>query len=374
MKAQTTYKDTDIVDEEDISSGEIIQEPFSPSDISISTPPTNMGDLIDMIEHGRINFGTDYQREENLWTPGQQSRLIESILLGLRLPAFYFEVVEKRKWNIIDGLQRCCAIRNFCVDQTLSLTELEFLNDKFEGKKYSDFTFDIKSDVRMLPITVNLLGNGTPDKVKYILFKRLNTGGIELTPQEIRNAVYSGIAIDTISKMANDDAFKDATGYKIPTKRKQDMDFVSRFVAFYITDYKKYQPDLERFINNAMEIIKKGELSSYDINKMENSFHRSMLLCKRVFGDMAFRKQTAPQQAKRPLNKAIFEVMSVLFSKLTDKESENIEIHRKEFIEEFWNTIKENSTFSNSFSEGTGMSNSVKNRFSITENIMNKYK
>lgn len=369
MESQNNNLFKDIADE-DKSSGENIQNPFSPSDINISTPPMNMGDLIDMIENGWINFGTNYQREENLWSLEQQSRLIESVLLGLRLPAFYFEVVEKRKWNIIDGLQRCCAIRNFCVDQTLSLIGLEFLQDKFEGKLYNQFSFEIKRDIRMLPITVNLLDKGTPDDVKYILFRRLNTGGIELTAQEIRNAVYIGVAIDIVAEMAKDTAFLDVTEHKIPTKRKLDMDFVSRFVAFYVTDYNNYKPDLDNFINNAMQIIKAGKVNT---TQMQNDFHRSLLLCKEIFGNMAFRKQTAQNEIKRPLNKAVFEVITVLFSKLSNNEAVNLIKQKDAFKVDFWNAIKENPTYSNSFSGGTGRKDSVKTRFSITQKIINKY-
>ena len=125
--------DEQVVEKEDTSS-DLITIPYCPSDISIDTHPMNIGDLIEMISAGWINFDTEYQRLRNLWTEVQQSRLIESILLGLRLPAFYFEEVSRRKWNIIDGLQRCCAIQNFCVNKTLRLSGLEFLGKKFSGK------------------------------------------------------------------------------------------------------------------------------------------------------------------------------------------------------------------------------------------------
>ena len=220
--------------------GKTITQPFSPSDIRLTTPPMNLGDLIEMIQAGWINFGTNYQRAENLWTDRQQSRFIESILLGLRLPAFYFEEVSKRQWNIIDGLQRCCSIRNFCVDNTLVLSDLEFLAKDFEGKTYNDFDFATKRDVKMLPITVNLLSKGVPDMVKYVLFKRLNTGGVSLTPQEIRNAVFIGDAIDIIKEMAKCKEFCEATLDSIETKRGTDMDFTSRFAAFYILGWEKY--------------------------------------------------------------------------------------------------------------------------------------
>lgn len=104
------------IDKEDTSSNEIITQPFSPNDIELVNPPMNLGDLIDRIDYGWIDFNTEYQRQENLWSLGKQSRLIESALLGLRLPAFYFEEVSRKCWKVIDGLQRCCAIRNYCVD------------------------------------------------------------------------------------------------------------------------------------------------------------------------------------------------------------------------------------------------------------------
>lgn len=101
--------------EEDTSFGnDVIEEPFNPNDIEIETPPFTVGYLIDSIKLGEINMKTDFQREGNLWSQEKQSQLIESILLGLPLPAFYFDTT-KEKWDIIDGLQRCCAIKNFCI-------------------------------------------------------------------------------------------------------------------------------------------------------------------------------------------------------------------------------------------------------------------
>lgn len=356
------------IESEDLSLGESIQKPFSPSDINIQTPPMNMGDLIDMIENGWINFGTEYQRAPNLWNTVQQSRLIESILLGLRLPAFYFEAVDKRKWNIIDGQQRCCAIDNFCVKQSLALEHLEFLKDDFNEKKYRDLPFDVKRDIRMLPITVNVLEKGTPTDVKYILFKRLNTGGIELKPQEIRNAVFSGVAIDTVAEMAKDEAFRKATCYKIPTLRKEDMDFISRFIAFYINDYTTYEPDLESFINEGMKKIKAGNVN---LPKMKADFHKSMELAYSVFGNRAFRKQTSKEEKRKPLNKAVFEVFAVFFSRLNDNDVAKLIIEKDALNLELWNALKNSLTFRNSFSGGTGLKNSVITRFETTKKIIN---
>lgn len=372
MKKDISIEKPDIFETEDnTSSCDAITSPFSPNDIRLSTPPMNMGDIIDMIQYHYIDFDTQYQREQNLWSDEDQSRLIESILLGLRLPAFYFEEVSKKKWNIIDGLQRCCAIRNFCVDQTLSLTDMEFLTD-FNGRKMDDFPFEIKRDIRMLPVTVNVLGKGVPDDVKYILFKRLNTGGIKLSPQEIRNAVYWGDTINIIREMADFPAFKSATLNAIPTLRKQDMDFVSRFVAFYLIGYENYTvPDLDKFINTCMSNIKNG---MYDnkIDSMKQNFIKAMNLAAEIFGDDAFRKRTDKTSTRNPLNKAYFEVISVAFAKLSDENTRKLLLHKELFKDNLIKEMKENSSYFGAFSGGTAKTESVKKRFSVFNDILLK--
>jgi hypothetical protein len=358
------------IESEDTSSFEPITQPYSPSDINLSSPPTNMGDIIDAIEYKFIDFDTDYQREENLWNDVQQSRLIESVLLGLRLPAFYFEEVSKRHWRIIDGLQRCCAIRNFCVDKTLSLTGLEFLH--YNGCKYDEFPFEIKRDIRMQPVTVNILGAGTPDDVKYILFKRLNTGGIKLSPQEIRNAVYIGKAIDIIREMAKYEEFTSVTLHKIPTLRKQDMDFVSRFVSFYLKGYQSYQvSDLDYFINSCMKEIKEGKYDQ-EIEPMKLNFKKAMKLAETIFAGNAFRKQTDSDTQRNPLNKAYFEVISVGFAKLTEAEIQRLMEHKELFKENLISEMSHQKSYYNSFSGGTGKIESVRKRFSVFNDILSK--
>lgn len=363
-----------IIEDEDSSAGEVITQPFSPNDIELTNPPMNLGDLIDRISFGWIDFQTEYQRGSNLWPPDKQSRLIESVMLGLRLPAFYFEEISKKQWRIIDGQQRCCAIRNFCVDESLALCDLEFLD--FNGKKYSDLSFELKRDIRMLPITVNLLSKGTPDKVKYILFKRLNTGGMDLKPQEIRNAIFQGKAIDWVKKLAQNESFKKATGGNIPTGRMEDQDFVTRFMAFYLLGYEKYEPDLDNFMNTCLENINKGQYSEETLNQMEKDFTAAMNLAHDIFGEDAFRKRVSKDDNKKPINKAYFEVIAVTLAKLNENERQRLLEHRKSFKADLIQTMANNKSYFNSFSGGTGRTDNVKRRFSefykiIQENIKN---
>lgn len=346
-----------------------ITYPFNPNDIEIETPPYTIGYLIDRMEHGEINMNTDFQREGNLWTEEKQSRLIESILLGLPLPAFYFDTANK-EWDIIDGLQRCCSIENFCVKKTLRLKGLEFLAEK-DGKQYLEgFGFDdldreLQRGIITRPITVNLIKKA-PRSIRFILFKRLNTGGLELTPQEIRNAVYQGYATDTIKSMAKLPEFIRATGGKISTSRMQDRDFVSRFVAFYLIDYSKYQPGLDDFINRSMDLLEKE-----DAKDIENKFKKALNLSYEIFEEDAFRKRTDTNDKRRPINKAYFEVITVFFAKLSESEEELL-LENKETLKNNLIELIRNDRYSNALSRGTGTKDSVNIRFSWFEQVLNK--
>jgi hypothetical protein len=365
-----TIQDEEI-EMEDTSSeqDEIITHPFNPNDIEIETPPFTVGYLIDRMEHGEINMNTDFQREGNLWTEEQQSRLIESILLGLPLPAFYFDTANKQ-WDIIDGLQRCCAIENFCVKKTLRLRGLEFLAEKdgkqyLEGLGFDDLDRELQRSIITRPITINLIKKA-PRSIRFILFKRLNTGGLELKPQEIRNAVYQGYAADTIKNMAKLQEFIQATGKRIPTKRMEDRDFVSRFVAFYLIDYSEYQPGLDDFINRSMELLEKKE------NQLiERDFKESLNLAYKIFREDAFRKRTDSREKRRPINKAYFEVITVLFAKLSDQNKREL-LNHKDLFKENLMTLMANDRYSNSLSRGTGTKDSVNIRFSWFEQVLFK--
>lgn len=365
-----TIQDEEI-EMEDTSSeqDEIITHPFNPNDIEIETPPFTVGYLIDRMEHGEINMNTDFQREGNLWTEEQQSRLIESILLGLPLPAFYFDTANKQ-WDIIDGLQRCCAIENFCVKKTLRLRGLEFLAEKdgkqyLEGLGFDDLDRELQRSIITRPITINLIKKA-PRSIRFILFKRLNTGGLELKPQEIRNAVYQGYAADTIKNMAKLQEFIQATGKRIPTKRMEDRDFVSRFVAFYLIDYSEYQPGLDDFINSSMELLEKKE------NQLiERDFKESLNLAYKIFREDAFRKRTDSREKRRPINKAYFEVITVLFAKLSAQNKKEL-LNHKDLFKENLMTLMANDRYSNSLSRGTGTKDSVNIRFSWFEQVLFK--
>lgn len=345
-----------------------ITVPFNPNLIRIRRDPFTLGQLVDKMEHGEIRFDTPYQRKDNLWDVDKQSRLIESILLRLPLPVFYFDEADEisQTWNVIDGLQRCSVFRNYIVDKNMKLSGLEFLTE------YNDFSYEslpreLQRRIIQTPLTIYVVENGTPDEVKYNIFKRINTGGLILTPQEIRHAMNQGKADDYIAMLAQKSSFKKATCYIIPTDRMEDQDFVTRFVAFYLLGEEAYQPDLDSFMTKGMAAIRKQ--TDEELGIMTDGFERAMQLAWRIFGNDAFRKRYNDEDRRRPLNKTLFEVLSVCFARLTDEQCGELNYNADEFKRRF-RDLNWNDKFIYAITSGTGNKDSVRIRYAEINRII----
>lgn len=361
--------------EEEIQGNEPISVPFDPNLIRIRRDPFTLGELIDKIEYNEVNFKTSFQRKSDLWDATKQSRLIESVLLRLPLPAFYFDEVieneddiENRRsvWQVIDGLQRCSAFNHFIVKKDLALENLEFLT-RFNGMKYDDLPRELQRRIQQTPITTYIVEKGTPEEVKFNIFKRINTGGLVLTAQEIRHAMNQGIAADFVAELAAMPSFQQATCYIISQERMEDRDFITRFVSFYLQDYKTYLPDLDSFLTKGMSQIK--HITQEQRNKMTQDFEEAMIAAYKIFGNDAFRKRTDITARRKPLNKALFEVLSVLLSRLSSNEREWL-ISKGELFKEKFRKLNCDNAFRYSISSGTGQRDSVIRRYTEINRII----
>lgn len=374
MESIEVFKDESNSVETEVIGNAPITVPFDPNLIKIRRDPFTLGELIDKIEYDEINFKTSFQRKSDLWDRTQQSRLIESVLLRLPLPAFYFdelieneEDIEKRRtiWQVIDGLQRCSVFNHFIVEKTFPLENLEFLT-QFNGRFYKDLPRELQRRISQTPITVYVVEKGTPEEVKFNIFKRINTGGLVLTTQEIRHAMNQGVASNLVEELANLDEFKEATCHIIKTERMADRDFVTRFVSFYLLGYKNYQPDLDGFMNKGMGKIKL--LSDNERAEMKSRFIISMKTAFKLFGEDAFRKRTDQRDNRKPINKALFEVQSVIYAKMSDSQLQLLTNRKNDYKKKFIELNKDEK-FKYSISSGTGQKESVIRRFSELKRI-----
>lgn len=372
MSKEDLKKQNDLeVEVEDLNGGEsteLITKPFNPNEIDVDISTVNLGSLIEQLENDEIDLQPDFQRAADVWDNVKKSRLIESILLGLPLPSFYFsEDPRSQKLSIIDGLQRICAIWDFMLkkDEPLKLEGLQFLKN-FEGMTYSQLARPEVKRIKSLKITMNTLRKGTPLDVKYIIFQRVNTAGEPLTSQEMRHALNQGPAAVFIKELANMDSFKKATNYSVKSKRMQDRDFVNRFIAFFI-GYQDYMGDLDMFLNDKMGELNKMTLTQR--NDIRTSFDKAMMCCYQIFKDDTFRKRYNVTDRRKPISKSVYDTLSVNIAWLNDKEQslllQNAEVFKAGMIRLF-----NNERFNFSISTGTGQKYNVYLRFTMVKSLI----
>ena len=362
MLAQETDSEDEIDDEysENDEDEEEIQ-PFDPTKIRVKTKPMTMDLLLTRIKHKEINLAPDFQRNANIWNRKNQSRLIESLLIRIPLPAFYIDATDDTQWLIIDGLQRISTFKSFILDKTLKLTGLEFLSKELDKKNYDQLSRDYQRRIDETELTVYLIEPGTPDQVKYRIFQRINTGGLPLNNQELRQAINSGHATKILKKLASLSEFERVTNLSENRKKRlDDHEFVLGFIAFTLTNYQDYPSKKGRnyFLHEAMKKLNK--IDENLVKKIEQEFLIAMKTAYNIFGEDTFRKILNNSSKKSPVNKALFECWSVALSQLNEQEIETL-INKKEKLKElFIQNMESDPDFLQSISQAA---NKVQYRF-----------
>jgi hypothetical protein len=356
------YDDGTGIEPEITENDDQITEPFDPTLIRVETKPLSMDLLISRIREGEINLMPDFQRKAGIWSDAAQSRLIESMLIRIPLPSFYMDASDEDEWLVVDGLQRLTAINRFVIKKELKLSGLEFL-DHLSGMGFYELPRNFRRRIKETQVTVYLIEKDTPPEVKFNIFKRINTGGLPLSSQEIRHALNQGAATRMLKKLAESSEFKKATDYGIRDHRMAAQECILRFMAFTLKPYTSYKSsDFDSFLNSAMTAINKKP--DYELHKLESSFLRAMNASRDIFRNYAFRKQYRKNAGRNPINKALFETWAVNLSKLNDDQLTELKHKKDKLVNSFIDLMNVGSGFDGAISQGTGNVAKVKLRFS----------
>lgn len=321
------------VEEINESSEENIK-PYDPSTIDITPKTLSLDRIIDRIENNEIDLMPDFQRKAGLWSNEQKSQLIESLILRIPLPAFYFDGSENDNWIVIDGLQRLTTIKEFFVDATLKLSGLEFLKD-LDGCTVIDMPRVYIRRMKETSIINYIINPGAPINLKYNIFKRINTGGLKLEPQEIRHALFQGFATKYLKELSDMPLFKKATGYSIRTERMLDREFVLRFIAFYEIGVEKYDGSIDDYLNNAMEILnKKYSKDEGYVENITRKFTLALDTTYETFGKFSFRRMPDLYK-RRTISKALFEAWTSILARYDVDELQKFVAHKKQVIQDY---------------------------------------
>ena len=306
---------------------------FIPALVNIKQETCTISNLMDRLENQEINLKPVFQRKKNLWDDVKQSRLIESLMLRIPVPSFYFDAATEGEWKVIDGLQRLCSIQNYLVGEPKKkLTGLQYLTE-FEGYTFDKLPRQYIRRIKEAQVVAYSVQYGTPEAVVYNIFQRINTGGLTLTPQEIRNAMYHGKATTLAQELADSPAFLEATLYAVKPDRMMDQEYIIRFMAFTELDYHtEYKDDIDAFLVLAMKRV--NDYEEAQLSRIKKNFYKVMEYTKEIFGRLAFRKIN--EEGRRgPINKALFELFSVCFAELEESQLNRLLDNREKFLKKY---------------------------------------
>lgn len=387
------------VEEEDF---DLKSYPFDPEDISIDKKPMVMDAIIRRFKQGTIIMHPVFQREE-VWSKETKSRLIESLLLRIPITMFYVSADEEGKLTVVDGLQRLSAIRDFVLKEEFKPTNtkglgegmrlqgLEFLI-QYEGMTFNELPINMQNRINETEFTFTIINPGTPEEVKRNIFKRINTGGEGLKPQEIRNALYAGKATELLKNLATSPAFIKATTSSVRSNRMESYEVVLRGIAFILRDADSYPKNgnMDKFLGDTMvilnsypefsdrEILRLEKMEGLDLSSIKNDridnleeiFKLSMRRAKSLFGTHAFRKSYGDKR-RSPINKALFELWCSTLAVMDDNDFNKLRSN-SQFMEEY-NKLLDDEKFNIYISRDSWKPTSVRKRYEIINDLIRNY-
>ena len=180
--------------------------------VDFNTYDLSVKELLSMVNDGLINIAPEYQRQFR-WDVERQSSLVESLFLGIPVPSLFMATNVDGTWEVIDGVQRLSTMICFAGDdnvrEKVNAKKVEPLKLKglsklanFNDKRFADLPVGVQNKFKLTSIKVITLSDKSDKDVRFDLFERLNKGGVNLTPQEIRSCVYRGGFNDFLKELS----------------------------------------------------------------------------------------------------------------------------------------------------------------------------
>lgn len=270
--------------------------------IEIRTDKLDMtfGEFASMYERQELVVAPAYQRLFR-WKDGQKGRFIESVLLGIPTPAIFVAETDKGVWELVDGLQRLSTILEFfgilrdgegsTMPASRLVAEEGATLPALDGLTYEDLSLRSRLSIRRAGCRVEVIKVGSGKRMKYDLFERLNTGGVRLTEQEIRNCIFRAEApglMDYFDLLAGSADF--SGGLELSShKRKSlyDRGLVLRFFALK-NDLASFRHDVEPFITEYVHKVVDGDLA-FDQESESEVFSKTFRLIAEALGTGAWK-------------------------------------------------------------------------------------
>lgn len=326
-----------------------------------------------IIDDNEIVLDPDFQRNSNIWNNAKKAKLIESILMGIPIPLFYFAENKNGGLSVVDGLQRLFAIKKF-IDNDYPLKNLFYLQ-KLNGLKFSQLERIDQQRIERYQLQVNVISSNTPEYIKLNIFERINTGSTPLNKQEMRHALYQGNSTKLLKKLSECDEFNDAVATKLNPLRMKDRYVILRALVFYLWKNNEniksintriktdLYNDFDDFLGRYMRIM--NSMTEEYIEELKNLFKKCMVLLHTIYEKQTFRRS----EEKPVFNMVLFESLFFITAALLNKIHIDNDTWKKELnniINQEWFQLRLDESF-----KGT---NQMKIHYEMLKNIVEELK
>lgn len=268
-------------------------------DLVTSVVDYNLGTLADLVNREKIDLSPRYQRRFR-WDAARQSRLIESFLMNVPIPPIFLNEDRYGTYAVIDGKQRIFAIREF-IRGRLKLRGLEVFGE-INGKTIDSLPSRLR-DILETRATIRaiIILPQSQAAVKFEVFKRLNTGGVRLNPQEIRNSSYPGPLNNLILDLSVKPNFHALLGIKDKDRsaiyrEMRDAEFVLRFLTFRET-WHSFSGGMMRHMDEFMSENQRMETRALEL--AHEDFDATLNAVEAAFGPHSFQRWVPGKSAWR---------------------------------------------------------------------------
>ncbi|CAA0252252.1 DUF262 domain-containing protein [Tenacibaculum maritimum] len=312
--------------------------------------------IIIMLSSGDYKLNPEFQRRHR-WNKIQKSKLIESFIMNVPIPPIFLYEDSFSHYEVMDGLQRLTAIKEFYSNEF----ELEGLEEwpELNGKKYSSLPIQIKKgiDRRYLSSIILLQETAKNEidamKLKQLVFERINSGGVQLEPQESRNAVYNGRFNELCIKLARNEFLCKTWNIPVQTsleieedklpdeliqndlfRSMRDVELVLRFFANrQRNELIKYTNSLKSYLNNYLRYA--NLLPESTLKELSIVFEDTMKFLYELLGEKAFylyRERNGNWNWFSRPTTAVFDPLTLIASDFL--ESKDLILSKKDKIED----------------------------------------
>ena len=307
----------EVEDEDDLEKGEL--QELNKTVVAASDWTTET--ILRQLDRGNIDINPAFQRRD-AWTLARKSKFIESLILGLPIPQLVLAESKRKKgaFIVIDGKQRLLTLRQFAAKpgdttyESLELQDLE-VRDDLNGCTLQSLE-SIPALAEDLAVFQNqtirtvVIKNWPNETVLYLIFLRLNTSSVPLSPQELRQALHPGEFLSFVDeRSARMTGLQKLLNVTKPDFRMRDAELLVRYFAFknFLTRYKG---NLKMFLDDTCaELNRRWKALESELNNQVEELEKAMEACYAIFGERnAFRKWEGNDYERR-FNRAVFDIM-----------------------------------------------------------------